>query len=42
MKSRGLYNTIAMVENGNSLDDSLAMMPAKIVGYEWMSYRMPE
>ena len=36
MKLRGLYKTLAMVENGNTLYDGLAM----IVGYDWMSYRM--
>ena len=42
MKLRKLHNTVAMVEDDNTLHNSLALILAKIVGYGQRSYRMPQ
>ena len=42
MKSRKLYNTMAMVEDGNTFYDGLVIMLAKIVDYRQTSYIFPQ
>ena len=42
MKLRRLYDTIAIVKDGNTLYNSLAIVPVKIVGYRRMSYKIPQ